>query len=331
MAGTIATQNNPYELRAPKMTTSVGIEFRGMMYNWIAKYSPLIFRSKSLAPAAIIYSARNRDFLDAVHQGGLVVSGASKHRDRRWLGTKEGSPLYQEYMGDYRGLSLLLYQHQIPTDIYPITRIDSELLSNYPVLILPYMAILDENEKQLLLRAVKKGSTLIVTGSKPGFWNADGSQRKTSLWNDFLKGETSQPVNQYVGKGSIHFWCSDVGRDYLRTHSDKVSTPILNWIKQAGVEPWTQEKQKIIVQPYIYENKIIVHVLNYEWTGSIKNKSSPLKVELTIPWKPGKSITRITQSEPQWDSSKSISHSIRGGKLIIPLTVEINSLVVINT
>lgn len=331
MAGTIATQNNPYELRVPKMTTSVGMEFRGMMYNWIAKYSALIFRSKSLAPVAIVYSARNRDFLDAIHQGGLIISGTSKFRDRSWLGTKTGSPLHHEYMGDYRGLSLLLYQHQIPTDIYPITRIDSELLSQYPVLVLPYMAILDEDEKQLLLRAVKKGSTLIVSGPKPGFWDANGSQRKTSLWDEFLQGKTDQASSHKVGKGSIHFWCEEVGRNYLRTHSDTITSPILNWIKQAGVEPWTKEKHKTIVQPYIYENKIIVHALNYEWTGHVNNEPSPLKMELTIPWPPGKSIINISQSEPQWETTKSIGHSIRGDKLIIPLTVDINSLVVIET
>ena len=332
MAGSVATQNNPYELRTPKMTTSVGVEFRGMMYNWIAKYSKLIFRSKSLAPAAIIYSARNRDFLDAMYQGGLITSGQSKHRDRRWLGTKSGSPIHMEYMGDYRGLSLLLYQNQVPTDIYPITRIDSELLSNYPVLVLPYMAILAEDEKQLLLRAVKKGSTLIISGPKPGCWNTDGSKRKTSLWDDFLQGKTDGSSSHQVGEGKIHFWLDEVGQNYLKTHSDNITKPILNWIKEAGVIPWTKEKHKVIVQPYIYENKVVIHVLNYEWTGSIHNEPTSLQVELVIPWQRGKSIISITQSEPQWELSKEITrYSALKDKLIIPLTVDINSLIVINT
>lgn len=334
MAGAIAAQNNPYELRTPKMTTTVGIEFRGMMYNWIAEYSKLIFSSKSLASVAIIYSSRNRDFLDAMHHGGggLIVSGNSNHRDRRWLGHKPGSPLYQEYMGDYRGLGLMLYQNQIPTDIYPINRVDSKLLQDYPVLVLPYMAMLEEDEKALLLQAVRSGSTLIVSGPKPGQWNVDGSVRENSLWSEFLNGVTDEPTSVAVGKGRICFWCDEVGRNYLRSHSEAAEKPILGWLEEDGVNAWTNEQQKVIVQPYIYNNQIVIHVLNYEWTGSTKSKPSTLQVNLVIPWEMGENISSVMQSEPQWGGrEKSLSYSFQGSKLIIPVTVGINSLVIINS
>lgn len=331
MAGAIAAQNNPYELRTPKMTTTVGMEFRGMMYNWIADHSKLIFRSKSLAPAAVIYSARNRDFLDTLHQGGLIISGDSEYRDRRWLGSKPGSPLYQEYMGDYRGLSLMLYQNQIPTDIYPIDRVDGELLGNYPVLVLPYMAVLGEDEKELLLQAVHDGATLIVSGPKSGEWNPDGTRRQSSLWADLLQNATNLPVSRSVGKGRVCFWRDEVGRNYLRTHCEDVTAPVLAWIKEAGIEPWTDVRRQAVIQPYVYENRIVVHVLNYGWTGSIKNEPSPLWMNLTVPWKAGETVTSVTQSEPQWTNPKTVHYSLRGNQLVIPLQVGINSLVVINT
>ena len=331
MAGAVAAQNNPYELRTPKMTTTVGMEFRGMMYNWIAEHSRLIFRSKSLAPVAVIYSARNRDFLDTMYQGGLIVSGDSKYRDRRWLGAKAGSPLYQEYMGDYRGLSLMLYQNQIPADIYPINRIDNALLSNYPVLVLPYMAILDDAEKGLLLQAVRNGATLIVSGPKPGEWSPDGRRRKTSLWTELLQGATDEPVSRTVGRGRVCFWCDDVGRNYLRSHAEEVTAPILGWLKDAGVEPWTSARHQAVVQPYGYKNQLIVHVLNYAWTGSTKNEPRPLWLNLTVPWQSGKTVTKVTQSEPQWEKSKTVTYSHKNNKLVIPLKVGINSLVVIST
>ena len=331
MAEVVAAQNNPYELRTPKMTTTVGMEFRGMMYNWIAKHSKQMFRSRSLSLAAVIYSGRNRDFLDAMYQGGLIVSGNSHHRDRRWLGAKAGSPLFQEYMGDYRGLSLMLYQNQIPTDIYPIDRVDGELLSNYPVLVLPYMAQLGDDEKKLLMDAVQNGTTLIVSGPKSGEWNPDGSRRESSLWADLLQDDTDKPVSRSVGKGQVCFWRDEVGRNYLRSHCEAVTAPVLDWIKQAGVEPWTSAQHKVVVQPYIYGNQMLVHVLNYEWTGSINNEPSPLWVNLTIPWQNGAAVNGVTQSEPQWQSTKSVKYTVQNGKLVIPLKVGINSLVVIDT
>ena len=159
MAACVAAQNSPYELRVPKMTTTVGMQFRGMMYNWIAEHAAPIFRSDSLSRVAIVYSARNRDFLDAMHGGGMVVTQVEQFRDRRWLGSRERSPINQQYMGDYRGLAVLLYQHQIPTDIFPVSRVDRETLGRYPVLLLPYMAMLDETEIELLIGAVRGGST----------------------------------------------------------------------------------------------------------------------------------------------------------------------------
>jgi hypothetical protein len=327
MAAAIAAQNNPYELRVPKMTTTVGMEFRGMMYNWIAKHSKQVFLSQSLSRVAIIYSARNRDFLDAMYNGGMVISQTS-HRDRRWLGSRERSPVNHEYMGDYRGLSLLLYQHQIPTDIFPISRIDNTLLNQYPVLVLPYMAILDEAEQEMLLAAVRNGATLIVSGPEPGYWKPDGSRRKNSLWARYLDdADKALPVSRSVGNGQIRFWQREVGRDYLRTHSAEISRPILSWLKQASVAPWVSKKNRFVVQPYIYENEIIIHVLNYSWVGALENKPVKGSLELVIPGRYGKTVKHVLQSEPQWDKLKPLTFSRKDKQLVIPMECGINALV----
>ena len=330
MAGAVASQNNPYELRTPKMNTSVGRDFLGMMYNWVARYSKQIFRSKSLAPVAVLYSERNRDFLDTPKSGGKVVSDAPPRLDRQWFGSKDGSPKNIEYMGDYRGLSVLLYQHQIPTDIYPFSRVDVDLLKNYRIIVLPYMTILTEKEKEMLLLAVRDGATLIVSGPKPGMWNADGSKRNNSLWTDLL-GDTKDDMSTHnVGKGRVCFWKDRVGRKYLKKHDKKITAPLLSWIKDAGVDPWVNEKQPVVVQPYIYEDQIIIHVLNYSWIGKLGNEPKPLSLELSIPWNFSQEIDEITQSEPQWKTTKDLSFSEKGGNVVIPLEVGINCLVVIN-
>lgn len=330
MAGAIAAQNNPYELRTPKMTTTVGRDFRGMMYRWIARYSKQIFRSMSIAPVAIVYSERNRDFLDALHTGGMVLQHSGPTRSRRWLGSKEGSPLNLTYMGDYRGLSILLQQQQIPTDIYPFSRVNSALLESYPVLVLPYMASLSLSEKEMLLTAVRNGTSLIVSGPEPGMWDEEGNRLDQSVWSG-----NSELTSIDVGKGQIVFWKDNVGQNYLKTHSEDIVKYLLSRLDQAGVTPWVNKRQPVIVQPYHYKDQIVVHVLNYSWVGNIKNQPNKLSLELVISWDKKQKIRQIVQTEPQWSSPKALSHkflkSSTKEQLVIPLTVGINSLVVIDT
>jgi hypothetical protein len=331
MSSAIAAQNNAYELRTPEMTTSVGMEFRQLMFNWISQHSEQIYRSDSLAPVAVVYSERNRDFLDAVYDGGVYLNYVSPGRDRNWLANKEGSPLRLEYMGDYRGLSVFLYQHQIPTDIYPFSRVDVDLLKKYRVLVLPYMAILTEDEREILLKVVRDGATLIVSGPEPGMWDAEARPRENGLWSDFIGESKDDRLTRSLGKGRICFWRDHVGRKYLKTHSDTITTPLLTWIKKAGVDPWINTKQPVVVQPYIYQHQIIIHVLNYSWIGALENRPKPISLELTIPWDANKKVKRIIQSEPQWSESKPLSYSKRGNKMIIPIQIGINALVLIDT
>jgi hypothetical protein len=329
LASAVAAQNNPYELRTPEMTSTVGMEFRQMMFNWIAQHSKQIFRSRSIAPVAVIYSERNRDFLDALYTGGIYISPAHRRRNRKWLGKKTESPVRLEYMGDYRGLSMLLYQHQIPNDIYPFSRIDVDLLSNYPVLVLPYMASLTEVEKEMLLEAVQNGSDLIVTGLEPGMWDADGSRLEKSLWADINPNLEDKRSSIKLGRGRVHFWKEAVGQKYLKNHDDKHTGYLLAWLKEGGVDAWVSEKLPVVVQPYNLGQQIIIHVLNYSWIGELTNQVKRLELTLSIPWDYGKRAVRVIQSEPQWNKHRNLAFSKKEGKMVIPLEVGINALVVI--
>lgn len=334
MASAISAQNNPYELRTPEMTTTVGVAFREMMFKWIERYSQPIFRSKSLAPVAVIYSERNRDFLDALHSGGIFYSPAPPGRGRKWLGKKSESPLELEYLGDYRGLSLLLYQHQIPTDIYPFSRVEEASLEKYKVLVLPYMASLRESEKEMLLQVVRNGSTLIVSGPKPGMWDGDGNLRRESIWSDLLGNSDAERLTVRVGKGKVCFWKDHLGRNYVKTHDTTITSQLFSWMSDAGVEPWVEKKLPVVIQPYVYEDRIVIHVLNYSWVGGLKNRPTKLSLTLSIPWDANQEIEKIVQSEPQWPVPKTLSFKLRKsskkGKLVIPLEIGINSLVIIN-
>jgi hypothetical protein len=330
MASAVAAQNNPYELRTPEMTTTVGMEFRGMMYNWIANHSKQIYQSQSIAPVAILVSERNRDFLDAQHTGGIFVTTTPPGREWKWSTGKAESPVNMEYMGDYRGLSLLLFHHQIPTDIYPMSRVNVDLLQKYKVLILPYMAILTKSEKAMLLQAVRNGATLIVSGIDPGKWDSNGDLRKRSLWDDILVNVNTERNTRSLGKGRIYFWKSLMGREYLRTRDKKITIPFSSWLRSAGVESWVNKQTPVVIQPYLLSGQVVIHLLNYGWIGGMANKSNRLSFELSIPWDFERKIRKITQSEPQWTEPKEVLFLEKENKVIIPLNIGINALLIID-
>jgi hypothetical protein len=71
-------------------------------------------------------------------------------------------------------------------------------------------------------------------------------------------------------------------------------------------------------------------VLNYSWVGDLHTPPKPLKLELSIPWNFTKKIIKVTQSEPQWQKAKSVNFSTAGNKLLIPIEIGINALVIID-
>ncbi|MCI0515648.1 hypothetical protein L0128_20735, partial [candidate division KSB1 bacterium] len=78
---------------------------------------------------------------------------------------------------------------------------------------------------------------------------------------------------------------------------------------------------------YIFENQILLHLLNYSWVGKINQPPQSIKIELAIPWRGGPTITRITQSEPGWNDVQSLSFTVDNGKLLIPVEFGIHALV----
>ena len=64
MAEALATQNNPYELKAPEMTTTVGPAYRERMFGWIQEHHEDLFLSRSDARVVVLHSSSSRDVID---------------------------------------------------------------------------------------------------------------------------------------------------------------------------------------------------------------------------------------------------------------------------
>ena len=73
------------------------------------------------------------------------------------------------------------------------------------------------------------------------------------------------------------------------------------------------------MQPYRYENEIIIHVLNYTWVGSQRTEPNRVALELVVPHEPDLLVERIVQSEPQWQTLKELQYSSENNDLIVPL------------
>lgn len=330
MAACVAAQNNPYESRTPRMTNAVSNKFRGIMYNWIQNYAEQIFRSESLAEVAVLYSPKNRDFLDSIFYGGVIIEERPPKRNRGWLGRKGESPKSMEYTGDYRGLSNILYCNQIPTDIYPINRVDEELLAKYKVIVVPHMARMSTSELEMLLNAAAKGASLIITGKEAGEWDDNGKHLKKSFWRQKFSNAKGEKFSARHGDGEVHVWQKTIGREYLNSHDEGISRQILKWVQESNVDRWTEKVDRIVVQPYIHENQVILHVLNYSWVGKITNQPNRRQVTLTVPWQFDRQIKSVIQTEPGWETPKTLAFNQSSGNLKIPVDVGINCMVLID-
>ena len=101
------------------------------------------------------------------------------------------------------------------------------LLVQYPVLILPYMAMLDEAEQAMLLAAVNEWCD--INRKRVGTWLLEYSmavEEQPVCGGSFLgDADEDNPIIRSVGKGRVCLWPREVGRDYLKTHSVEIYSP----------------------------------------------------------------------------------------------------------
>ena len=313
VASAIAAQNNPYALSVSTLASSAETSFRDIYFNWIKIYSKQIFHSVSAASVAVIYSERNRDFLDIKSQDEMPVSSDNP-----------------EYLEDYRGLSAFFYQYQIPADIYPFSRVDEALLARYSVLVLPFMASISKDEKLMLLGAVRNGATLILTGNEQGLWDDRMTKREHSLWYALVGESEEKETMVHYGRGKLFFWKEAVGKKYFENQNSELTDKLFAMINQAGVDSWLKTKQPVVIQPYVYQQQLVIHVLNYSWVGRLSHQPNRLSIELSIPWQGKLDPINIVQTEPDWENIKVLAFKQVNNRLLIPLNIGINALVLID-
>jgi hypothetical protein len=324
MAGAIAAQLNPYETRVPKMTLSVGRDFRTMMYQWIATHSADIFRSESAADACILYSGRNRDQLDGWLDGGYFTNVKAPEAGMQWWASSpKESAFATHYISEYRGWAKLLIDRHVPFDIRALNRVKKEDLSRYRTVILPNAVSLSPDEIAVLKSAAEEGAVLVVTGPECGELDVSGARAAENPWGPGAKG--GGPVTVSMGRGKIVVWRSTPGSIYYKGGEGA------QMFFGTALESLADEGVPVYLQTYRRDNRIIVHLLNYGWAGPKAVAPSLLNAPVRLPLRPGESVVSVEHSQPGESQPQQLASQVKDGYVHFTVPVKINSLVTIVT
>ena len=338
MANCLAAQINPYEVRVPKMTTTVGKRFRTRMFEWIGRNSDSIFESQSQAPVGIIYSSDSRDLIDGARSNAYFSNWARPRRDYRWFASDmEESVTATEYVSEYRGWAKFLIQNNIPFDIVPINKMSLNRLAQFRFLFLPQAAILKKPALDLLMTWVRNGGTLAVTGPASARYEISGRRRKTSLWsanfkkgvevaNLFLDQRQKNWRSMSEGNGKVIYWGKQAGRKYLIDDDPTVAQAAMEWLTNSNIQPYLTQNQPIYLQTYRRKRETIVHAVHYGWHQDRTSTAKSLTLNFRIPLSKDAMVSRVLQTWPGEKSPREIHFSRKGTSVQFEATVNINSL-----
>ncbi len=322
MASALAAQVNPYETRIPQMALSVGQAYRARMFGWINEHSSAIFESTSRAEVAVVYSPASRDYVDGARPGGFYLSPSAPNPGYHWVNTAATSLSRTRYLAEYRGWAAMLLEAHVPFDILTSNQVDAAALSRYRAVILPGADALSDAEHARLAGYARQGGTLIVTGPNAGTMNEFGDRRAQPLWSA-PRGAPAPP-----GKGRVIIQRDLSGRRALLRPGSKLPVPLLSWLKEAGVSPVLEGEDPIYVQAYARGPDLILHLVNYGWTGRKPLKPSAALARVSLPWEEGRDVGAVAASEPGLPARK-LAYTRSGGRLSFSVPFLINALVTV--
>lgn len=192
MAVCVAAGVNPYELKAPEMTTTVGAAFRTRLFGWLEAHEDQLFRATSRARVALLHSSASR----AVGDGCLLSGLCGVALFSSWENPAPGKPWWTpqeadrveatQYMAEYRGLAKALTELHVPFDLRPSRLLTAADAARYDVLIAPSLEALSDAELAVLRGFVEGGGQLLFTHAPPGRASEDGALRPTGAFADLL-------------------------------------------------------------------------------------------------------------------------------------------------
>jgi hypothetical protein len=299
MAEALAAGNNPYELKVPEMTTTVGVDYRTRMFGWAQKNSPYLFEAVSGAEVAVLHSSPSRDYVDKFQGLGMFVTWDSN--DSLWWAEEPIDSAYaRQYLAEYRGMVKLLVHEHIPFD--SVVRPDLAELSSYEMVILPDIEAISDAEADILRQYVQNGGHLVVTGPNPTGLDEYGTARSEYALANVLGFGKSDPLpaetQNLYGAGSVRFYPPLLGKAYFVSSEASAHQTLSDAIRTTSTVPLTTNADRRVhfELSQLGEETILQFVNFIGVDGSFSVAPTTFSVSLDIP--AGKQVTGVALTSP---------------------------------
>jgi len=338
MSQALIAGNNPYELKVPEMTTTVGTDFRRRMFGWTKANSPYLFEATSLATVGIWFSSASRDYVDKFSGLGMFVNTDAAGDPLWWAGDSEQSAFKRNYLAEFRGFVELCVNEHIPFNT--LVEPDAAELASYDVIILPNIQALSDDEASLLRRFVENGGHMFATGPNPGGWDEFGNDRNDYALHDVLQISKSAPIptekSSAYGGGQTHFFFDQLGREYFIQGHSEYSQKISAMIRSASTIPIeTDADNRVHAELSRLDDQFILQFTNFIGVGAgiggeLAVEATSFACGLILP--PGKNAAAVELTSPDLLSTgrTALEFSQTGQRIDFKVSMRQHTMIVVS-
>ncbi len=316
---------NPYELRVPEMTTTVGEAYRARVFGWIASNEDRLFRSTSAARVVLLHSSVSRDVVDGcVLDGtcGVSLYATTNNPDpgSPWWTEHDGDGLRaSQYMAEYRGAAKALLEAHVPFDVRPAR--SWKPAPHVEVVVAPSLEAVSDAEVEALRAFAKGGGHVVFTGAAPGVATESGALRPAGAFAELFGAPQCVPVP--VGDGSLRYCAGDVGRAFLVTGDGAARGKLADAAALATPVFTTTAPPGVIASARRLGDELILQFVSFEGAdGSFEPVASTFEVRV-----PGQYASALQSSAR--DGERPLAVRTEGTDTVFELTVSIHELVVL--
>jgi hypothetical protein len=340
MMASVTAQVNPYELKSPEMTSTVGDDYRQRVFGWLRDNEDDLFRSQSAARVAILHSSASRDYIDSICTAawddgeacGVSLFDTWQRPDPNlawWSDDPDDSVHNARYLGEYRGIVKALSKSHVPFDVLPARLLTGAQAGAYDVLVAPSLAALSDGEADVIRAFAQAGGTVVFTGATPATMDALGGARVRADLQNTATYTLGSPTVGDLGAGRL-YWMPDVGRQVLRGEAGAAAlladfasvvndraTPIVRTDAGPGIH----------LDAYRRGNRTIVHALNTAGaTGqfSIVQQSFRLGIQVGAA-----TVTRVVATSARDPAPRELPFTTADGWVDIDAAVDVHSLFIV--
>ena len=341
MMTAVTAQVNPYELKSPEMTSTVGQEYRGRVFGWIAENQDDLFRSQSAARVAVLHSSASRDALDmlcASDWDGLGACGVSlfdtwtraDEAQAWWTDDPDDSVRNSRYLAEYRGVVKVLSRAHVPFDVLPARLLTGAQAAAYDVLVAPNLAALSDAEAAVVEAFAKAGGTVVFTGAWGlGVMDEDGLARATPAF-DLAFGTLAVGFPKEVawGQGKAVALAGAPGREALLDDASPLAGE-LSWVVGDSAAPVVRAEggDAVHLDAYRRDDRILVHALN---TAGADGQFSIVQQSFRLGIRVGdRAVRRVTLTSARDPGPREVPHTVDGGWVDLDLALDVHAMVIV--